>query len=309
MHRSGLEKSSTPSSMCSSCAIVWENTLTEDLPQYFLSIWKVLRVLKRLDRMGDAIETVLVARSQNTMNAMNSSLIKFGLRFLETVAWTSNHHMVACRIFFMYKVYMPQHHSRLRQWNPKVWEHLHLQIIKDWKSPVSLLWEVLEMDMYENPPEDTSRLLNQHHGYYGDRRAEIVRKALPSFLKVPHLTDRVAFRHISQGILFLERHRSGVTPDDIWVLYTSVVRRHLREGRPGQSARLDWLVEVIRRNFGMDVAVKSRKTLLFWRREVKDKIAREAKLMNGPVNLEPGERQQYLGEAGTCEGTGRGEQD
>lgn len=272
---------------------VWENVRTEYFPMYFFNIWKVLGVLGRVAQMGDSIETVLLARRENPLNP---SLIKFGLRFLETVAWTSDNHIVALRVFFMYKYYMPQHHSRLRQWNPMVWKHLYLRILQDEQLPVGLFWEVLEMDMYESPPENTGRLRNQHHGFYGDRRAEVVRRALPRFLALPRLSERAGFRHISQCIRFLEQHRDGVTPDDILVLYEACVR-NLKEGQAAKSDRLRWLVEVIRRNFGMNVALKSRRALLHWQKQVKLKIARQEEVKpdleeSQGVKPDPGESRE-----------------
>ena len=273
---------------------VWETVLTEHFPMYFFSIWKVLGVLGRVDQMGDAIESVLLARRENPLNAA-FIIVKFGLRFLETVAWTSYNHIVALRIFYLYQDYMPQHHSRLRQWNPQVWETLYLHILQDEKLPVGLLWEVLEMDKYESAPVDTGRLRNQHHGYYGDRRAKIVRKALPKFLELPRLSDRMALRHTSQCIRFLEQHRNGVTPKDILVLYEAVVKS-LKTGRAANKSRLWWLAAVIKRNYGKEVAARSRTALLAWQKQVKLNAA----MLEEPPKLE-------LGEVAGEEGLGEGE--
>ncbi|KAK4220148.1 hypothetical protein QBC37DRAFT_407967 [Rhypophila decipiens] len=245
--------------MCLAMA-VWWRTPYEYSWGLLSSLGLVLKKINGMDRLLKSIQTVILMPPKQRPNVP--------LEFLERVAGAVKDHRTAIKL---HHLYMNNRRRHDRAWYPAVFKPYVSAIIQDGTIPAGKLWEVLGMKMYQKPPrsgEEMWVLIHQHLGKHGEKRAEIVEQAVAEYASAPHLKNRVAFRHVAQCIRYLER-RLDVLPEGAAKALYDIVTRDLHEGEKGRLDRLKWLVTVIRRNYGDEVAERSRVALIRFREEVK----------------------------------------
>lgn len=208
----------------------------------------LLRILGRLDRLDDLIESF---RALSHTGRVSRAL-------LHTLSATTRDQHVALRL------------QQLCQelwlhggpgWKPSPFTKLAEKIVLDPSMPTGTIWQVLRMGRLDSARCRPRKPRNRR--VYEARRAAVVSSLATVFSEAPHLPTRVAFRHVSQCVRFLEK-RGGVTLAAIEALYR-IVTKDLREGLPGHTTRLQWFLDVLQRNYGSDISTSTRRALGRWR--------------------------------------------
>jgi hypothetical protein len=215
-------------------------------------------LLKFLQRLGRSRELV------DSLKAL-SKVRKLPPRLPEEIARASYDHVLA---LMMHDVYV----SCLRgpggpEWSPETWKKYADQIIMDPAINPAKIWAALEIEMHDSRRKVGAS--NQRLKWsLVSRKAAVVESLAQRFADAAHLRPRVALRHVSQCVSYLEAHKRALTPDVVKALYR-VVTADLAEGRPGRTERLRWLLRVVKRYYGYDVMVKCGLTLSRWRAETR----------------------------------------
>ena len=221
----------------------------EALRGLYFSCW---RFLAKLDRMDDVFWSLRCDAQTNTLC----------VQMLEELATTSDNHYVAIRIHDLWaRQLKPQYGP---QFNPNVFLKYVDRIVLDPQIPPKTIWRVLEIKQFENRGTNLREKTRRHHGTYGEARANIVEKVSAAFTNAPHLRNRVALRHVSQGLYYITAVRGHVPYTVIRDLY-HVVTKDLVERKPGRTKRLLWFLGIVQAYYGHHVAWNCRLVLRNWR--------------------------------------------
>lgn len=219
----------------------------------YRSSWKLLAKLGQTDDALSSLE----------FDAANFEL---PLPMLQNLAWTSDDHHVAIRLRDWYTGQLRRPHGP--EWNPCVFEKYAKSIVLDSSLPAKEIWRVLDINSFENPKKSPWEKTRRHRGTYGERRVRIVEEVSTAFATAPDLPDRVAFRHVYQAFRYIEAVEGRVSLAVIKNLYR-VATRDLRRQQPGRTRRLLWLLTVIQRTYGVELAWNCRLVLRHWRFRLK----------------------------------------
>ncbi|KAK3694991.1 hypothetical protein B0T22DRAFT_369470 [Podospora appendiculata] len=217
----------------------------------YTSLWKFLATINRLDDMVASLKTISQSR-------------RIPLFVLQGLADTCENHRVALSIHDLYRRQLQT--SGGPDWDPAVFDKYADRIVLDPFLPPHTIWQALDIDMFGKGKgaRTVANIKARHHGTFGARRAAIVRRVATLFSHAPHLRNRVALRHVSQCVRFLEVDKDGLSPAVVKALY-HVVSRDLKEGQPGRTNRLRWFLSVVMRNLGSEVATGCEFALKRWR--------------------------------------------
>ncbi|KAK3337040.1 hypothetical protein B0T19DRAFT_350810 [Cercophora scortea] len=217
----------------------------------FTSLWKFLAKINRLDGMVASLKVISQSR-------------RIPLFVLQELADTCDNHRVALSIHGLYRKQLQT--SGGPDWDPAIFDKYADRIVLDPLLPPHAIWQALDIDMFGKGKgaRTVANIKARHHGTFGARRAVIVRRVATLFSNAPHLRNRVALRHVSQCVRFLEVDKDGLSPAVVKALYR-VVSRDLKEGQPGRTNRLRWFLSVVMRNFGNEVASGCEFALKRWR--------------------------------------------
>ncbi|KAK0618353.1 hypothetical protein B0T17DRAFT_335407 [Bombardia bombarda] len=220
----------------------------------YFSLWKFLT---KLDRSNEMVESL--------RGFSRTGLV--GLPTLQALAYSARNHYVAMDLRKLYvdRIQKPGQ----SEWNPAIFKKYAEKIVSDPSLPAGVIWQVLDIDMFQDKDRSLRSKMRRHLGTFGTHRAAIVKEMAASFSNTPHLRNRVAFRHVSRCVRFLEEHKDGLSPPVVKALY-HVVARDMREGRPGRTTRLRWFLAVVHRNFGAELATGCRLALERWRIKLKE---------------------------------------
>ncbi|KAL2018707.1 hypothetical protein VTK56DRAFT_481 [Thermocarpiscus australiensis] len=219
----------------------------------YYSVWKLLVKLNRTD---DAVTSLKFdARSH-----------KLPLQLLQELAYASNDHYIAIRLRDLYARRLKDPDGR--DWDPGVFKKYAERIVLDPSIPPKAIWRVLDINRLDNQRKDLWEKTRRHLGTYGERRAAIVEKVSAAFATAPHLSTRVAFRHVSQCFWFILKVRGRPSFAVIQDLYR-VVSKDLLQLQPGRTKRLLWFLSVVERHYGLSVAWACRLALRSWRARLK----------------------------------------
>ncbi|GAB1310445.1 hypothetical protein MFIFM68171_00655 [Madurella fahalii] len=219
----------------------------------YRSSWKLLAKLGQTDDAFSSLE----------FDAANFEL---PLPMLQNLAWTSDNHRVAIRLRDWYTGQLRRPHGP--EWNPCVFEKYAKSIVLDPSLPTKEIWRVLDINSFENPKKSSWEKTRRHRGTYGERRVRIVEEVSTAFANATDLPDRVAFRHVYQAFRYIEAVEGRVPLAVIKNLY-HVATRDLRRQQPGRTKRLLWLLTVIQRTYGVELAWNCRLVLRRWRFRLK----------------------------------------
>lgn len=219
----------------------------------YRSTWRLLTKLNQADDLFRSLE-------------FSAASYHLPLRLLQNLAWHSGNHRVVIRFrdWYMRDLRRP----RGPEWDPSVFGRYARRIVLDPSLPPKEIWRVLDINSFANPKKSSWEKIRRHRGEYGKHRVRIAEKVATAFADAPHLPNRVAFRHTYQAFRFIEATGSRVPFSVIQGLY-HVVTRDLHRQQPGRTRRLLWLVSVIQRVYGVELAWKCRVALRRWRLRLK----------------------------------------
>ncbi|KAK5663287.1 hypothetical protein OQA88_3714 [Cercophora sp. LCS_1] len=209
------------------------------------------RILGRLGRSEELIESF---RALSHVDQVSRSL-------LHTLSATTRDRHVALRLQQLCQE-LWLHDGR--GWKPSPFTKLAEQIVLDPSIPTSTIWQALRIERMGGAQHWPDKPRNRR--VYEARRVAVVSSLATAFSEAPHLPTRVAFRHVSQCVRFLEKRGDVPTPV-IEALYR-VVTKDLRQGLPGHGTRLQWFLDVLRRNYGSDLSQAVHRPLRGWRFKV-----------------------------------------
>lgn len=184
------------------------------------------------------------------------------VRLLERVATASDDHLVAMELHGAYVDRFERPDEA--DWDPRTWWKYLDAIFMDPAVSPSRLWKLLGIEFYEDMVKPEEPWQRKQRCSHGTESAAIVANLAVRFAYADHLENRVAYRHVSQCVLFLERYIGKVPPTVLQALY-HVVSRDLAEGLPGRTTRLQWFLDVIERQCGEQISGECALLLQHWR--------------------------------------------
>ncbi|KAL2259160.1 hypothetical protein VTK26DRAFT_7257 [Humicola hyalothermophila] len=216
----------------------------------FTSCW---RLLHKLRRKHDVVQSLEFDAKDNRLS----------VRLLEFLALTSRDHNVAIRLrhLWVHRLMAPGG----RGFNPSVFEKYAEEIIHDPHLPPKTIWNLLGIRRFEDRRTSLSNKTRHHQSWEGDIKLGMMEKISTAFANAPHLSNRVALRHVSQAYHFYkELGRREVPPVLVENIYR-VATKDLMEQRPGRTKRLLWWLSIVERHYGFEYAWKCRVALRQWR--------------------------------------------
>lgn len=214
------------------------------------SFWRILASLGRLDDMVRSLKAL-------------SHTITLPRGFLFALCSPCENHRVILRLanLYMHDLRGPGDPD----WNPALVRKHAKKIILDPYLPPALIWPALGIDwmgqrLGTTLPEKRWR----HLGSYGRHRVAITKKLATTLASAPHLRPRVAFRHVSQCVRFMELVTRDVPIPVMKALYRVVMKSTSRE-EMGVAARQVWFIDLVRRHYGNDAADECGRALQEWR--------------------------------------------
>jgi hypothetical protein len=240
------------------------------------SLALAVRISQKKDRTGSESHGIFVSllkflqklgRSRELVDSLKAlgQIRNLPPRLPEEMARASYNHVLALMI---HEVYV----SCLRrpggpEWSPDTWERYADKIIMDPAINPAKIWEALEIEMHDRRRKPRRSPQRQSRNLVA-RKVAAVQTLAQHFADAAHLRPRVALRHVSQCVSYLEANKGELTPGVVGALYR-VVTADLAEGWPGRTERLRWLLRVVKRCYGNDVMVKCGLTLGRWRAETR----------------------------------------
>jgi len=230
------------------------------------SLWRMLASLGRSDDMVKSLRAL-------------SYTLALPRGFLFALCSPCGDHRVMLRVASLYM-------HDLRQpggpdWNPALVKKHAKRIIFDRSLPPAIIWSALGIDrLGQRLGEELAEHRWRHLGSYGRHRAQIAKQIATSLAETPHLRPRVAFRHVSQCMRFMEMTTRGVPLPVIKALYRVVTRSTSRE-EMGIAARQKWFVDVVRRHHGDHAADECCRALDEWREGMRRVWIRRTKARYG----------------------------
>lgn len=189
-------------------------------------------------------------------------LERLPVRLLERLATAADDHKVAIGLHDAYV--SSQSGPGGSDWNPRTWwKYLDAMLMDPAVSPARL-WKILGIEFYEDMGRKHEPRRTKQRCSYGEESAAIVASLAVRFAYAAHLGNRVAYRHVSQCVVFLEKYTKNVPPSVLQALY-HVVSRDLAEGRPARTARLQWFLRIVERQCGGQMAGECGLLLQQWR--------------------------------------------
>ncbi|KAK3394085.1 hypothetical protein B0H63DRAFT_35029 [Podospora didyma] len=182
-------------------------------------------------------------------------------RLLEQLAFRSQNHRIAIDLhnLYMWRVRIPGG----PEWDPRATEWCVDRIVLDPSLSPAAVWGALDIDTVRGSV-DPKKARARHLGTFGARRAAIVKRVATLLSHASHLRNRVAFRHVSHCVRFLESVEGKLSPTVAKALYR-VVSKDLDQGEPGRTSRLLWFIRVVYRNYGLNTANRCHVALVDWR--------------------------------------------
>ncbi|KAK3933526.1 hypothetical protein QBC46DRAFT_401892 [Diplogelasinospora grovesii] len=223
------------------------------------SLWKLVARLGRSDAMLESVKEY----------AQHHEL---PLGLLQSLAYTCYNHRAAIEF---HKLYINQsQNTPSPEWDPAVFKHHAEAIVLDPSLPSDAIWRALDIDMYRLGSQRLWVQKKRHFGEFGATRATIVEKIAPLFAQAPHLRNRVALRHVSQCVRFLQEYYryegkgARLSPGVMKALYHAV-SQDMKEGRPGRTSRLRWFLSIVDSEYGAENARACGLALERWREMLK----------------------------------------
>ena len=252
-HR-GLNSGNEAAAVASLALAIWQSN-SRNIRLLHGSLWHLLDSLGRSD---DMIESLVAL----------SHLCRVPRGLLGALSAVQRDHRKVLRLAELYK-------HELRgpggsDWIPALFKKHAAKIVLDPSLPNKTIWEVLDILRLNVWVDNLEPTLARHRGSYGQQRAEIVRDLAVVFseAQTPHLSERQAFRQVTQCVRFLEEV-TGEVPAPAMAALRKVVTRDLARGEPGRTSRLKWFIDVVERNNGSQAAFDCREELREWRRRLR----------------------------------------
>ncbi|KAK0657179.1 hypothetical protein B0T16DRAFT_54303 [Cercophora newfieldiana] len=211
----------------------------------YISLW---RILESLGRSYDMIKS-LKALSHTTLLTRG---------FLFALCSPCNNHRIVLRLASLY-----MHDLRGSDnlgWNPALFKRHAEKIISDEALPSAVIWPALGIHW----PGQRLSNRRRHLGRYGSSRTAIAKKLAIALAGARHLRPRVAFRHMSRCVRFIELTTRRLPLPVFEALYSVVTRSTSRE-HIGEAARQEWFIALVRRQYGDEAADECSRTLSEWR--------------------------------------------
>lgn len=184
------------------------------------------------------------------------------VRLLERVAAASDDHLVAIDLHRAYVGHLSRPDAS--DWDPRTWSKYLDAIFIDPNVSPARIWKILGIEFSEDSVRRCEPRPRKQRCSHGKYIAPIVADLAVRFAYADHIRNRVAFRHVSQCVVFLEAYTKEVPVVVLQALY-HVVSRDLAEGRPGKTARLQYFLRIVERQYGGREAKECALLLQQWR--------------------------------------------
>ncbi|EGS18756.1 uncharacterized protein CTHT_0053650 [Thermochaetoides thermophila DSM 1495] len=186
---------------------------------------------------------------------------------LQQLALVCDNHRMAIRLKELYwrKLRKPGTPDRF---DPGVFEKYIDAIVLDPRLPPRMIWRALGIYRMDGRKTTLAEKLQHQRGAYGQQRAELAAKVSDAFVKATHISDRVAFRHVSQCYLFIRAIKREPPIRVIENIYRVVIR-DMQRHQPGRTKRLLWFLSIVERHYGIQIAFSCRLILRQWRSRLK----------------------------------------
>ncbi|WYZ34475.1 hypothetical protein EsH8_I_000751 [Colletotrichum jinshuiense] len=212
-----------------------------------MSILKVLRRVGREEELMTSIQSFLEANK------------RLPIRPFKHLAMASCEHRMALRILCLLRNNAGSlEGNTYRWWTWTAWLPYVEAMIMDESVDTHTIWEVVDSGVTRDFRNPTKRepLLKQ--------RVKLMENMAVWFSQAHHLTDRVAFRHVSRCIAWLESHDVVVSRRAVATI-VSVATRDLKRGEPGRTRRLNFILDIIDRYQGPEERQAAARMLRQWR--------------------------------------------
>ncbi|KAL2134180.1 hypothetical protein VTI74DRAFT_841 [Chaetomium olivicolor] len=189
------------------------------------------------------------------------------VRMLEDLAFTSDDRHIAIRLHGLWK----RHKKNQPDFFPGVFEKYAEEIIHDPSIPTKSIWRVLDINKhFDNRKVSYNAKLRPHQSAFGQRRAALVGRASKAFATAPHLSNRVALRHVYRSVAFLKAvNKDGQVPASVIQDLYRIVTSDLWREKPGRTKRLLLWIKLVEDQHGLRVAWSCRLALRRWRARLK----------------------------------------
>jgi hypothetical protein len=225
-----------------------------------VALESLCEALKAINRPREALHSfsVLCAR-----------LTKFRELPLKSIAVVSNDHELALDLYHLTRKYwrkLSPNEPAEERWDWSAWRQYVERMILDPSIPLHHIWGVLGIRMYEYASKNQGIRRKGRSGFAEDK-VQLVDDMAGWFLRAPRVSNRMALRHVSQCIRYLEEHNVRLSSQVLLAL-TQIITEDLAVGKPGRTQRLRWLLSVICKHSGVEAAEMVRKRLQLWRQNV-----------------------------------------
>lgn len=181
-------------------------------------------------------------------------------RGFKLVAIASKDHRIATLIYNL----MKQHHPRPRRffsptWDWKAWTPYIKSMILDDRIPPRTVWEVV----HTRGPKDLADAPASRLRMAAKRR--LVADMAVWFSQAPHLSDRAALRHVSRCNAWLRANGGELSPQGLLAVVRAATR-DVKRGESGRTARMNWVLDLVRDHLGPEQARKTGEIFERWRR-------------------------------------------
>ncbi|KAK0632155.1 hypothetical protein B0T14DRAFT_22736 [Immersiella caudata] len=216
----------------------------------YINLWRVLKYLGRSNDM---------AKSLNALSHTHQLPCSF--YFTLASACQDHHAVLRLASLYIHDLQKP----RGRNWHPALVKRHVNGIISDGSVPSGVIWPALGIRVVGREV----RIGRRRHNRYFQRHIPAIATAIATKLvDAPHLSPGAAFRIVSESVRVLEATTRRVPVRVIEALYRAVIKSTPAENM-GVTARQQWFIDVVRRNYGDNVADKCCDALALWRQEMK----------------------------------------
>ncbi|KAG4432210.1 hypothetical protein IFR05_012309 [Cadophora sp. M221] len=156
----------------------------------------------------------------------------------------------------------------------------------------SIIWKSLGIPLYESLPSQSLASLvsnkSQTQKALSPAAVEYFTRMATLFAYCNERTQRVAFRNVMQCLFHLRKHSAPITPDFTRAMVHAGITRKVSSDGWIAKERAEWLLELIERVEGTDVALTVHDVVVAWNQHVSERVSRRDKDRNvlgvGPID-------------------------
>ena len=145
----------------------------------------------------------------------------------------------------------------------------------------SVIWKSLGIPLYESMP---SRLLARHtppvEPTLTPAVADHLTKMATLFAHCSARTQRVAFRNVMQCLFHLRKHNAPITPELTRAMVHAGISRRISSHGWIAKERAQWLLELVEKVEGTDVAVTVDEIVKVWNQQISERVSQRDTAIN-----------------------------